>query len=124
MAKTMTETKIVDLARALLNHEGATVGQMTMNLFELPSFTTVPKPEDVTYQELVISAALLELFASRRHESPPAWTHDIGGLSEPVFLMGGYEKKYPRSAERWKRESPKPLRDRNLIASAEFLTFT
>ena len=104
------ETRIEELARALLNHEGATVGQMTMNLFELPSFTDLHRPEGVTQKELVVSAALIELFASCRGEPSPEWTKAVGALPEPVFLMGGYEKKFPRSAERWRREAPEPLK--------------
>ncbi|NJM41039.1 MAG: hypothetical protein HC853_09820, partial [Anaerolineae bacterium] len=112
-------TSIDELARALLADGGAIVGQYTMNLWdENASFTEVPKPDPATYEELVVSAALLELFAARRNEPPPAWTSKVGGLTQPRFLMGGYEKKYPKRRERWLRESPEPLKKRNLFASA------
>ena len=118
------KTQIIDLARALLDDRGAIVGQYTMNLFdETASFTDVPKPSDATYPELVVSAALLELFALRRGESAPHWTAQIGGLASPRFLMGGYEKKYPYLADVWQSEAPEPLKRRNLFASAEFLEF-
>jgi len=117
-------TSITDLARALLNDEGAIVGQFTMNLWtQYPSFTDVPKPDDATQEELVVSAALLELFAARRSEPPPAWTASVGRLDAPRFLMGGYEKAFPQWGEEWRREAPEPLKKRNLFASAEFLEF-
>jgi hypothetical protein len=119
-----TQTTIDDLARALLADGGAIVGQYTMNLWaENESFSQIQQPVDVTHEELVVSAALVELFASRRGEAAPAWTSAIGGLAEPRFLMGGYEKRYPKRAARWLRESPEPLKKRNLYASAEFLEF-
>lgn len=118
------KTSVDELARALLADGGAIVEQYTMNLWEEnPSFTDVAKPDNATYEELVVCAALLELFALRRNERPPAWTENIGGLSQPRFLMGGYEKKYPKRKERWLRESPAPLKKRNLFVSAEFLEF-
>ena len=118
------KTKITDLARALLDDRGAIVGQYTMNLFdETATFTDLPKPSPATYEELVVSAALLELFAARRGELPPAWTSEVGGLDAPRYLMGGYEKKYARLAEKWRSEAPEPLKRRNLFASAEFLEF-
>lgn len=119
------ETKITDLARALLDDRGAIVGQFTMNLFDqYYSFADVPKPEGSSYEEMVVSAALVELFAARRGESAPSWTTEVRGLNEPRFLMGGYEKKYPYLADIWYQEAPEPLKRRNLFASADFLTFT
>jgi hypothetical protein len=119
-----TKTTIDDLARALLADRSAIVGQYTMNLWaENGDFSELIEPQDATYEVLVVSAAILELFAARRKQSPPEWTKAIGGLDTPRFLMGGYEKRYPRRAERWLRESPDPLKKRNLFASAEFLEF-
>jgi hypothetical protein len=118
------KTDIADLARDLLDDGGAIVGLFTMNLWDqYPSFTDVPKPEDATQEELVVSAAVLELFASRRGEPPPAWTAQVDGFKTPRFLMGDYEKKYPYPAEIWRREAPEPLKKRNLFASAEYLEF-
>ncbi len=118
------KTQIIDLARKILSEErGAIIGQYTMNLFELPSFQGVPKPESATQEELAVCAALLELFAERRHEAPPTWTAEVGGVMPPRFLMGGYEREFPSFGERWRHEAPEPLKRRNLFASAEFLEF-
>ena len=119
-----SETQIIDLAREILREErGAIVGQRVMDLFELPSFHDVPKPKGATLEELAVCAALLELFASRRGELPPGWTTEFGGIAPPRFLMGGYEREFPSFGERWRIESPEPLKRRNLWASADFLAF-
>ena len=119
------KTQIIDLARRLLKEDrGAIIGQYVMNLFELPSFHDVPKPQGATQEELAVCAALLELFAVRRGEAPPEWTAKVGGVMPPRFLMSGYEREFPSLGERWKKESPEPLKRRNLWAPAEFLEFT
>ncbi|NJM39305.1 MAG: hypothetical protein HC853_00330 [Anaerolineae bacterium] len=124
MVNVTERTTINELARVVLDDLGAIVGQYTMNIWgENPSFTAVPKPQDASQEELVVSAAVLELFATRRSQLPPAWTQEVGGLDAPRFLMNRYAKKYPYLAERWLRESPEPLKKRNLFASAEFLEF-
>jgi hypothetical protein len=124
MVNVNERTTINELARVVLDDQGAIVGQYTMNIWdENPSFADVPKPQNVSYEELVVSAALLELFASRRNQPPPAWTAEVGGLDAPRFLMAKYAKKYPYLGEQWRRESPAPLKKRNLFASAEFLEF-
>ncbi len=120
---TLIDKTLADLARALLAHHGATSGQLAMNLLELPAFGLIPKPDDVTERELVVCAALVELFAARRGEAAPDWVHAVGAWPEPIYLMGGYEKRFPKSAARWRREAPEPLRKRNVFAPAEFMTF-
>ena len=123
MARIIT-TKIEDLAQALLDHGGAQASQYAMDILTYPRLANLSMPKEVSYEVLVISAAMLELFAERRGEPPPAWTTEVGGVPQPgLFLMGGYEKKYPRRGERWRQESPGPLKRRNLFASAEFMTF-
>ena len=44
-----------------------------------------PQTEDA--KVLVISAALAELLAERQGQNPPAWTQEIGALSEPFFML-------------------------------------
>ena len=119
------KTEIIDLARKILKEDrSAIIGQYAMNVYALPSLRAVHRPKDATSEELAVCAALLELFASRRGEPPPDWTADVGGIMPPRFLMGGYEREFPSLGERWQKESPEPLKRRNLWASAEFLEFT
>ena len=87
------KTEITDLARALLDNRGAIVGQFTMDLFNQANlFADIPRPAQATFEELVVSAAILELFALRRGESPPSWTKQIGGRDQPYYLMGAMKK--------------------------------
>lgn len=84
--------------------------------------TNVPKPKVQDARILAISASLIELFASRLNQDAPAWTKNVGALSEPVFLL--------KSAATMKRlralceaESPAPLHKRGLLAPPNYLEF-
>jgi hypothetical protein len=80
----------------------------------------LPRPNDFNAREMIVAAALVELFARRADEMPPAWTADIGGEEEPVLLDPGLDEM-PRSFERAKVSGPEPLRKRNLLALPDFL---
>ncbi|GMV97594.1 MAG: hypothetical protein HRF43_11870 [Phycisphaerae bacterium] len=71
---------------------------------------------------LAVSAALVELFAERTGQAGPAWAQNIGPVPEPCFLVrsAATMKNLRRLCE---RESPWPLRRRNLFAPADFLRF-
>jgi hypothetical protein len=87
--------------------------------FHLP-WHTLPRPNDFSGREMTVAAALVELFARRAGEMPPAWTEEIGGVEEPVLLDPGLDQM-PRSFERAKTSGPEPLRKRNLLALPDFL---
>jgi hypothetical protein len=86
------------------------------------SATDLPRPNTTDTKILAVSAALVELFALRQGETPPAWTKEIGALEEPIFLV--------KSATSMKRlralceaQSPEPLRKRGLYAPPHFLEY-
>ena len=94
-----------------------------MDLSDLTQrFSTVAKPDTQNHEELVLAAALVELFAARRNEVAPDWTSQIGGLDKPRYLLGD-PNRYPRFYARCVRESPEPLKRRNLIAPNDYLSF-
>ena len=79
------------------------------------------QPDQDDTKILAISAALVELLAGMRGEKPPQWTHAIGPLDEPFYLV--------ESSTRMKRlrilcetQSPEPMR-RRLYAPPHFLQF-
>lgn len=84
--------------------------------------SSIPKPVTTNQKLLVMTAAIVELFAERTKQSAPSWTKEIGSLAEPFFLV--------ESALRMKRlktlcenESPEPLRKRLLYAPPHFLQY-
>lgn len=79
-------------------------------------------PVDLDPTELLIAAALVELFAQRRGCEAPAWVHEIGALDEPRFLVR-LGARMPHLRAQCERESPPPLRSRNLFAPANYLTW-
>jgi len=71
---------------------------------------------------LAAAAAILELFAIQRNQTPPHWTEGVGPLAEPVFLVEAAE----RMTHLWtlcETQAPEPLRKRRLYAPPNFLAF-
>jgi hypothetical protein len=78
------------------------------------------QPKGLAQGELVVAAALVELFAQRSNAAPPPWSASIGASREAIILDPGLPQM-PRSFARAKREAPEPLRKRNLVALPGFL---
>jgi len=77
-------------------------------------------PQEMDPRSLAVSAALLELFASREGGNPPSWTTDVGALDDVVVLDPGLETMR-RSFAYAKEHGPVSLLKRNLIALPDFL---
>lgn len=87
-----------------------------------PDFSDIPRPQFSDQATLAIAAALLELFALRQQKKAPSWTSDVGGVSEPVFLLKS-ATKMKRLRELCLQESPEPLRKRLFFAPPDYLDF-
>ena len=127
MVRVATNVSILDLVQAILAERDLEVRQLVMDLQDnTQSFSNVAKPDTQNPEELVVAAALVELFAMRRGERrgelPPSWTQQIAGLDKPLYLLGD-PNRYPRFYARCVQESPEPLKRRNLIAPRNYLTF-
>ncbi len=111
------------LAEAALNYESVQLRSLTQDLLRSTrELNKVPRPHTNDARLLAVAASLIELFAFRRRQVPPAWTSAIGPLPEPIFLV--------KAAETMKRlrtlcetQSPEPLRKRKLYAPPNFLEF-
>lgn len=111
------------IARAALERDHLQLRSLVHDLMHSHiQLNEIPRPILPDERLLVLSAALVELLAERKKEIPPAWTKEIGGLSEPFFLL--------ESASRMKRlralcetQSPEPMRKRRLYAPPHFLEF-
>ena len=80
----------------------------------------LPYPRELAGRQLTVAAGVVELFARRAGEVPPAWTEAVGPERDPVVLDPGLEQM-PRSFARAKASGPEPLRKRNLVALPDFL---
>ncbi|MFM9960535.1 MAG: hypothetical protein ACKV2Q_04845 [Planctomycetaceae bacterium] len=87
-----------------------------------PCLVDVGKPDTDNEFELVVAAGIMELLAIRISQVAPSWTAEVGGLSEPFFLVTAAERM-PYTRHLCEQESPEPLRKRNLLAPPQFLTW-
>lgn len=111
----------VDLVRAALAFDDLAARQWVKDAKRLdPSWFLGPCPEFSYQNELVVYAALVELFAERAGVQPPAWTASVEAAPEPVYLDNG---AYTSSAlkRHLVRFSPEPLRKRNVFAADQYL---
>ena len=123
MVRVAANVSILDLVQAILAERDLEARQLVMDLQDITqSFSNVAKPDTQNPEELIVAAALVELFAIRREELPPSWTQQIAGLDKPRYLLGD-PNRYPRFYARCVQESPEPLKRRNLIAPRDYLTF-
>lgn len=115
--------RIEQIAQAALAGESLETRSLTQDfLQENPDLKLVPRPDLDDLRTLAASASLLELFAERRGQKPPAWTNQIGSLPEPIFLVkAAMSMKYLRAL--CEAESPEPLRKRGFYAPPEYLVF-
>jgi hypothetical protein len=113
--------RIEQLAEAAINQDALSLRSLTQDLLRArPLLKDFSRPTAVNFRTLAAAAALLELFAERLHQEPPAWTREIGALPEPIYLV--------KAADTMKRlrtlcelEAPEPLRKRGFYAPPNFL---
>lgn len=112
-----------ELAEAALQREGLLVRSLAQDfLRETNYLTDVPRPKTADARLLTTAAALVELFAAQRRQTPPAWTQQVGPLVEPFFLLEAAEHM-KRLRTLCETQSPEPMRKRRLYAPPNFLVF-
>jgi hypothetical protein len=85
-------------------------------------FNKLPRPSTDDQRLLAITASLVELLATRQKQSPPAWTKEIGPLTEPFFMLES-AASMNRLRVLCETQSPEPMRKRLLYAPPHFLEF-
>jgi hypothetical protein len=115
--------QIEQVAKAVLARDGLKARSLTQDFFrERAKLADIPKPKVADEQVLVMTAALLELFASRMKQEAPPWTAEVGPLSEPIFLLKAAERMQ-RLRRLCETEAPEPLKKRRLYAPPNYLEF-
>lgn len=114
-------SELEQMAQALLDRDAMRLRLLVQAwLRAAPRFDTVPRPTTRNPRVLAAAAALVELLAERANQPPPSWTADVGGLSEPFFVMS-YADRPGYTRDLCLRESPAPLKQRNIFSPANFL---
>ena len=114
---------IEQIARAALDGEGLTLRALTQDFLRgRPRLSECPRPQTADLRLLAACASLIELFAARLEQPPPAWAAAVAPLTEPVFLVRAalHMKRLRQLCE---TESPAPLRKRGFLAPPNFLEF-
>jgi len=114
---------IESVAIAALAGEGLLLRSLVQDfLREQSDLSSSPKPQTDDVRVLATAAALIELFAARLQQQPPAWAQTVGALAEPIYLL--------KAASTMKRlrvlcetQAPAPLRRRRLYAPPNYLEF-
>jgi hypothetical protein len=111
------------LAETALRREGLYLRSLAQDFVrEHPHLASIARPTGDNAQLLGTAAALLELLAQRSGQTAPAWTHEIGAVPEPMFLVEA-ATQMKRLRALCEAEAPEPLRKRGLFAPPDFLTF-
>lgn len=111
------------IARAALSGDSLLLRSLTQDwLRTCPRVSECSQPRTQDADVLIVAAALVELFADRLGQPAPAWTGAIGPMRAPRFLVAA-AARLKRLRELCERESPDPLRRRNLFAPPNFLQF-
>jgi hypothetical protein len=83
-------------------------------------WANAPAPDFRGPRVRAVYAGLVELFAARQGHAPPAWTAGVGAAPKPVVLVHA-AKKSKAMRRLVERDSPAPLKSRNVLATGQYL---
>lgn len=86
-----------------------------------PVMTDVPRPYTRDARSLTVAAALIELFALRAGQEPPAWTAEARPLAAPFFVDPWAEERPGFTRTLCLTEAPEPLKKRNIFSAPNYL---
>lgn len=79
---------IRDLAEAAISGDNFALRSLYQDFVsESPKLSEYPRPQTNDKRVLAAAASLIELFAERSKQIPPAWAAEIGALQEPIYLV-------------------------------------
>ncbi|MCX5743027.1 MAG: hypothetical protein NT062_11080 [Proteobacteria bacterium] len=110
-----------NIATAILTNDPLIARSLVQDwLRSAPVFADEPPPATTDLRVRAVAAAVVELLAERAGQPAPHWTATEGCLTSPLFLVDAAQHS-PKLRARIERESPAPLRKRNLFAPASYL---
>lgn len=113
---------IEQVAASALAREGLRTRHLAQTfLRHTPHLAEVPEPTVQAPNVRAAAAAFVELFAERRAEQPPHWAAHVQREGAPIFLLTCKPGSF--TYQLCLTESPRPLRERNLYAPENYLTF-
>lgn len=87
---------------------------------QAPALAGEARPVGTSAKVLVVAAGFAELIALRTGQEAPGWAANVGPLDEPLYLVKAALRSR-KMRERIQRESPEPLRTRNVYAPPGYL---
>jgi hypothetical protein len=111
-----------ELVLAALRGDDLSVRQLVKDAARASfAWDNAPAPDFRYPRARAVYAGIVELLASRHGQLPPAWTRDVGAAPAPVFLVRA-AKRSPALRRVVEREAPAPLKKRNVLATAQYLS--
>lgn len=115
--------RIEQLAEAAIGGEALLLRSLAHDfLQENPTLSASVAPSSEDPSILAVSAGLIELFAERRGQLAPAWVQQMPRVNHAIYLVKS-ALNMPRLRRLCDRESPLPLRRRNIFAPPTYLEF-
>ncbi len=114
-------SRVENIAIRILANEPLVARSLVQDfLRSSPRFAHEDAPRSLDPLVRAVAAGLVELLAERVGQPAPAWAASVGTLTTPVYLVRAASSSAKLRA-RMERESPEPLRKRNLFAPAGYL---
>jgi hypothetical protein len=111
------------LSRAALSGDALQLREIVQDFLAThPEFSELPAPDSHDDTLRSVAAGLVELLADRCGKKPPEWCKGIGAAPHPIHLLKS-ASTMRRLRELCEKESPLPLKRRNLYAPPTFLMF-
>jgi hypothetical protein len=116
-------TRLEQIAAHILQGDALEVRSLTQDwLRTSPAFAEEQPPVSGDRRIWAVAAGILELLAARYGQEAPTWTSAVGPLADPLYVVASAHRS-ARLRERVERESPAPLRMRNIFAPPGYLEF-
>ena len=113
---------LVDVVKAALSEDDLLVRAWSLDVRRDPSqLANVPRPTELTAEQLSVAAGLVELACTLLGTLPPAWVNDVGASPVDLYLPARV-RDLPRTRALIFQQTPEPLKKRHVYASEDYLS--
>ena len=114
-------TKAEQIAISSLAYQALEVRSLVQDWLRAnPKLQAERRPQSTDPAVLAVAAGVVEILCERTGQTPPEWSASIGPVRDAVYLVNAASRS-EKLRQRVERESPKPLRSRNVFAPAGYL---